>query len=156
MSKLQRFGISMPDDLLGRFDEIIEQQGYANRSEAIRDIIRDYLIQRYSEQPAGHIVGTITIIYDHHTRGLESRLVHIQHQDIESIRCSTHVHLDDDNCIEVLVVQGEAEAVRKIADNIISTRGVKHGRLTCTSVEAISGDQPGHDHPHDHEHEAPR
>lgn len=154
MSELQRFGISMPDDLLQRFDEVIGQQGYANRSEAIRDIVRDYLIQRHSEQPGGEIVGTITIIYDHHTRGLESRLVQIQHEDVDAIRCSTHVHLDDDNCIEVLVVRGRAEAVRMIADSIISTRGVKHGRLTCTSVEAISTGEPGHahDHPHAHDH----
>jgi CopG family nickel-responsive transcriptional regulator len=154
MSQLQRFGISMPDDLLGRFDRIINEQGYANRSEAIRDIVRDYLIQRHSEQPSGEVVGTITIIYDHHTRGLESKLVEIQHEDVHAIRCSTHVHLDDDNCIEVMVVRGRAETVRAIADSIISTRGVKHGRLTCTSVEAISaGESHDHDHDHDHDHQ---
>ncbi len=152
MSQLQRFGISMPHDLLEQFDEAIDEQGYANRSEAIRDIVRNYLIQRHTKRSDAEVVGTVTLIYDHHTRGLESRLIDIQHEDVDAIRCSTHVHLDDDNCIEVLVMRGQADNVRKIADSLISTRGVKHGHLTCTSVEAIAESKHGHDHPHEHDH----
>ncbi|MFP3904790.1 MAG: nickel-responsive transcriptional regulator NikR [Armatimonadota bacterium] len=152
MSELQRFGISMSRDLLQQFDEAIHTQGYANRSEAIRDIVRNYLIERHTKQSDAEVVGTVTLIYDHHTRGLESRLIDIQHEDVDAIRCSTHVHLDDDNCIEVLVVRGRAQNVREIADSLISTRGVKHGHLTCTSVEAIGKSTHSHDHPHDHDH----
>ncbi|MFO7947825.1 MAG: nickel-responsive transcriptional regulator NikR [Armatimonadota bacterium] len=152
MSELQRFGISMSHELLQQFDEAIDEQGYANRSEAIRDIVRNYLIQRHTKHSDAEVVGTVTLIYDHHTRGLESRLIDIQHEDVDAIRCSTHVHLDDDNCIEVLVMRGQADNVRKIADSLISTRGVKHGHLTCTSVEAIAEGKHGHDHPHDHDH----
>ncbi len=136
MSKTQRFGISMPSDLLEAFDELIAEQGYPNRSEAIRDIVRNYLIEREWEAPEGEVVGTITIVYDHHTRGLESRLIQFQHdhEHIGHICCTTHVHLDHDNCVEVMVVQGKAEDVRRLADSIISTRGVKHGQLACTGV----------------------
>ncbi len=147
MSQLQRFGISMPDDLLTVFDRVIAEQGYANRSEAIRDIVRDYLVEREWESPEGDVVGTITIVYDHHTRGLESNLVDMQHQHLTHIRCTTHVHLDDDNCVEIMVVQGNAQDVRRLADRIISTRGVKHGQLTCTGITPIK-----HDHHHPHEH----
>ncbi len=139
MSNTQRFGISMPADLLQAFDELIAKQGYANRSEAIRHIVRDFLIQRQWMMPEGHVVGTITIVYDHHVRGLQSRLIDLQHQHehIGHISCTTHVHLDHENCVEVMVVEGTAEEVRQLADTIISARGVKHGQLSCTGVTPL-------------------
>jgi CopG family nickel-responsive transcriptional regulator len=152
MDEVQRFGISMPKKLLEAFDGLIAQQGYDNRSEAIRDMVRDCLLQRQWELPDGEVVGTLTIVYDHHTRGIEARLVDIQHDYGGQIRCTTHVHLDYDNCIEVMVVQGQSDEVRRLADTIISLRGVKHGQLTCTGIVALIGQQSEHTHHHDHDH----
>jgi len=151
VSTIQRFGISMPDDLLSQFDEVIAAQGYANRSEAIRDIVRDHLVRREWDNPSGQVLGSIMIVYDHHTRGLESKLVDLQHTHLATIRCTTHVHLDHDNCVEVMVVEGDAEAVRRLADQIISVRGVKHGQLTCTAIAPLAREH--HEHPHDHHHQ---
>lgn len=152
VSTIQRFGISMPDDLLAQFDEVIAAQGYANRSEAIRDIVRDHLVRREWDKPTGKVLGSIMIVYDHHTRGLESRLVDLQHSHLASIRCTTHVHLDHDNCVEVMVVEGDADEVRRLADQIISVRGVKHGQLTCTAIAPLAGTPHEHAHEHGHGH----
>ncbi len=151
MSKLQRFGISMPDALLNAFDAVITEKGYANRSEAIRDIVRDYLVEREWEAPDAQVVGTITIVYDHHVQGLESRLIGLQHDHshIGIVQCTTHVHLDEENCVEVMVVRGTAATVRRLADSIISARGVKHGELTCTGAALLHhGTQSDHHHHH--------
>ena len=142
----------MPEDLLAQFDAVIAAQGYANRSEAIRDIVRDHLVRREWEKAEGQVLGSIMIVYDHHTRGLESRLIDLQHSHLASIRCTTHVHLDHDNCVEVMVVEGDADAVRRLADQIISVRGVKHGRLTCTAIQPLSTDCRDHTHGHSHDH----
>ena len=152
MSNIQRFGISMPQDLLEAFDEVIADQGYANRSEAIRDIVRNHLVDRQWQDPHATVVGTITIVYDHSARGLEARLVDIQHDHhhLHHICCTTHVHLDEDNCIEVMVVRGEAEDVRKLADSIITARGVKHGSLTCTGLTPAKHHHHAADHHHPH------
>jgi CopG family transcriptional regulator, nickel-responsive regulator len=152
MSKIQRFGISMPQDLLQAFDEEIANQGYANRSEAIRDIVRNHLVDRQWQDPQATVVGTITIVYDHSIRGLEERLVDIQHDDryLHHISCTTHVHLDRDNCVEVMVVRGRAGDVRGLADSIISARGVKHGSLTCTGITPIKEHHHDADHQHSH------
>ncbi len=152
MSKIQRFGISMPQDLLQAFDEEIANQGYANRSEAIRDIVRSHLVDRQWQDPQATVVGTITIVYDHSTRGLEAHLVDIQHDHshLHHICCTTHVHLDHDNCVEVMVVRGRAGDVRGLADSIISARGVKHGSLTCTGITPIKEHYHDADHQHSH------
>lgn len=134
MSDLERFGVSMPADLLAQFDQAIEAAGYANRSEAMRDLARKYLIARRWAQGEGEVVGTITLIYDHHVPDLGSRLTQMQHDAAATVVCATHVHLDHHNCAEVIVVRGEAAEVRELADRMIATRGVKHGELTCTSA----------------------
>jgi len=135
MSSLERFGVSMPHDLLREFDEAIAEAGYPNRSEAVRDVVRDYLTAKRWQVPDGEVVGTLTLVYDHHTRELEPKLTDLQHDHTANVVCSTHVHLDHHNCIEVIVVKGQAEEVRRIADHLISTRGVKHGHLTCTAAQ---------------------
>ena len=135
MSSLERFGVSMPHDLLREFDEAIAEAGYPNRSEAVRDVVRDYLTAKRWQVPDGEVVGTLTLVYDHHTRELEPKLTDLQHEHTANVVCSTHVHLDHHNCIEVIVVKGQAEEVRRIADHLISTRGVKHGHLTCTAAQ---------------------
>jgi len=126
--------VSMPASLLERFDEAIRVAGYGNRSEAIRDMVRDYLVRQQWEAPEGEVVGTITVLYDHHTRELERTLTDMQHDHCDAILCSTHVHLDEHHCLEAIVVRGTAAEVRSIADQLLSTRGVKHGGLTATAT----------------------
>ena len=135
MSDLERFGVSMPHELLKSFDKAIEEAGYPNRSEAVRDIVRDYLTAKLWQVPDGEVLGTVTLVYDHHTRDLERGLTDVQHDHTDSVICTTHVHLDHHNCIEVIVLKGHAEEVRHLADELISTRGVKHGQLACTAVQ---------------------
>jgi len=133
MSDLYRFGISIDTRLIERFDVAIERQGYTNRSEAIRDLIRDFLVRE--EWGANEeIVGTITIVYDHHVREISSRLIELQHTEAESILSNLHVHLDHDNCLEVIAVRGRASKVQSLADAVIGTRGVKHGKLAATTT----------------------
>jgi len=135
MSELERFGVSMEADLLAAFDQRIGQAGYKNRSEAIRDIVRDYLVEQQIQRPTAHVIGTLTLMYDHHARQLEKRLTEFQHDHHDAIRCSTHVHLDAHNCVEVIVLAGASSLVRQIAENLISTRGVKHGKLVMTAPQ---------------------
>lgn len=135
MSDLERFGVSMPADLLDEFDRAIEDAGYANRSEAMRDLARKYLTERRWALAEGEVVGTITLIYDHHVPDLGGRLTQMQHDAAATVICTTHVHLDHHNCAEVILVRGEAAEVRGLADRLIATRGVKHGELTCTAAQ---------------------
>lgn len=134
MSELARIGVAIDSLLLQKFDELIEGRGYTNRSEAFRDLIRDELVQKSWESPDADVVGTVTLVYDHHVRMLSEKLTSMQHDHHKNILSTLHVHLDHDNCLEVLVVKGKARNVQKIADALISTRGVKHGRLTLTTT----------------------
>ena len=136
MSGLSRIGVAIDSDLLEKFDELIGQRGYTNRSEAFRDLIRDELVEKTWESPESHVVGTVTLVYDHHVRLLNEKLTGIQHDYHHAILSTLHVHLDHDNCLEVLVVRGRSSIVRKVADVLISTKGVKHGRLTITTTGA--------------------
>ena len=136
MSGLSRIGVAIDTELLDKFDELIGQRGYTNRSEAFRDLIRDELVEKTWESPESQVVGTVTLVYDHHVRMLNEKLTSIQHDYHHSILSTLHVHLDHDNCLEVLVVKGRAGVVRKVADILISTKGVKHGRLTITASGA--------------------
>jgi len=136
MSELSRIGVAIDSDLLDQFDQLIAKRGYTNRSEAFRDLIRDELVQKSWESPESNVVGTVTLVYDHHVRMLNEKLTDMQHEFHRSILSTLHVHLDHDNCLEVLVMRGKAAAVQKIADSLISTKGVKHGRLTLTTSGA--------------------
>ena len=133
MSTVTRFGISMDSRLLERFDAYIANHGYTNRSEAVRDLVRDRLVQEEWKRDDVETVGTITIIYDHHKRELQERLTKHQHDHHDAVISMMHVHLDHHNCLEVLAVRGQARDVRKIADDLISTKGVKHGKLVMTT-----------------------
>ena len=134
MDNTTRFGVSMDSKLLKSFDMHIEEKGYANRSEAIRDMIRNSLVEKEWKSGNRETVGTITMIYNHHTRELSDILTNIQHQYHTSIVSALHVHLDHHNCLEVLVVKGMAKKIKTIADKLIGTRGVKHGKLTTTTI----------------------
>jgi CopG family nickel-responsive transcriptional regulator len=136
MSSLSRIGVAIDSDLLSQFDALIQQRGYSNRSEAFRDLIRDELVEKTWESPDSSVVGTVTLVYDHHVRLLNEKLTGIQHDHHHSVLSTLHVHLDHDNCLEVLVVRGKSAAVRMLADTLISTKGVKHGRLTITTSGA--------------------
>jgi len=134
MSELSRIGVAIDADLLERFDALIAERGYTNRSEAFRDMIRDELVEAVWQKPDSQVVGTVTLVYDHHVRMLNEKLTDMQHNHFQQILSTLHVHLDHDNCLEVLVVKGKARQVKKIAEALISTKGVKHGRLTITST----------------------
>jgi len=134
MTYVERFGVSMESDLLKQFDDLREARGYQSRSEAIRDLIRAQLVDREWSNPRSEVIGTISIVYEHHEHELSNTLAELQHRHHESIICSTHVHLDPHNCLEVVIVRGASETVRRIADSLISTRGVKHGGLVSTTT----------------------
>ncbi len=124
----------MPAQLADAFDDLIERKGYTNRSEAIRDVIRRYLVEEEWTTQDAEVVGTVTLIYDHHTHDLGEALTEIQHQRHDCVLCSQHVHLDAHNCLETIVMRGKSSDVRALADGLIGTRGVKHGRLVCTTT----------------------
>jgi CopG family nickel-responsive transcriptional regulator len=136
MSALSRIGVAIDTDLLEKFDRLISRRGYTNRSEAFRDLIRDELVEQTWESPESQVVGTVTLVYDHHVRLLGDKLTDIQHGFHRSILSTLHVHLDHDLCLEVIVIRGKSAEVRKLADTLISTKGVKHGRLTLTTSGA--------------------
>jgi len=133
MSKLFRFGISLEKDLLDKFDRLIREKNYTNRSEAFRDLIREDLVKAEWEKNK-EIVGAITLIYDHHKRELVNKLMDIQHDFGDSIISSQHIHLDHNNCLEIIAVKGSSKEAQKLADNLKSVKGVKHGTLSLSTT----------------------
>lgn len=133
MGELTRTGVAIDSDLLTRFDRLIKRQGYTNRSEALRDMIRDRLIAEVVQDPEALVVGTVTLIYDHRSRLLPEKLTDLQHSHHDLIISTTHVHLDHDTCLEVIVVRGASRKVQKLSDLLIGTKGVQHGRLVMSS-----------------------
>ncbi|MFQ6096481.1 MAG: nickel-responsive transcriptional regulator NikR [Armatimonadota bacterium] len=134
MPAVRRFGVSMSSDLLRAFDRLIKRKGYKNRSEAIRDIVRDLLVRNEWEESDQEVMGAVTLLYDHETGHVPETLTDLQHRQHDAIVCSTHVHMDQHNCLETIVVRGTSRVVRTIADQLLSTRGVKHGGLVSTST----------------------
>jgi CopG family nickel-responsive transcriptional regulator len=133
MTSLVRFGVSVEQELLTQFDNVIARKGYTNRSEAIRDLIRDHLVgQEWDENK--ETVGTVTFVYDHHVRDLTHRLTALQHDYQHLIQSGMHVHLDHDHCLEVLVLRGKGSDIQRLSDALVSTKGVKHGKLTMTTT----------------------
>ena len=133
MDKITRFGVSIEPDLLKKFDSLIESEGYMNRSEAIRDLIRNALITRKKHDPQSNAIGTLTMIYDHHTGNITKKLLKIQHDHTPEILTTTHIHIDHDNCLEVLILKGKAKKIQHLADTIKSLKGIKHGELIMTT-----------------------
>jgi len=133
-STLQRLSISMDADLLARLDSLVRVRGFASRSQAVADMVRTHLVEHYGRSGSHEIAGTITLVYDHHRRNIQRLLTTIQHDHPGSIVAALHVHLDHHNCMEVLAIRGLSGAARKLADRLIATRGVKHGRLTLTTT----------------------
>lgn len=134
--ELVRFSIAMPADLLDAFDGQIARRGEgANRSEAIRDLIRSSLVEEELRTPEAQVIGSLTMIYDHHTGELTRRLDEIQHDYTPEIVSTMHVHLDHHNCLEILALRGKGERVYELADKLLGLRGVKHGELTCAATD---------------------
>ena len=129
-----RFSVSLPGKLLEQLDDMTSEKGYDNRSLAIADMIRAHLVEHRQNTGNEEIAGTITLVYDHHKQHVQAALTDIQHDHHEVIISTVHVHLDHHNCLEVLVVRGKAVLVKKIADELIAAKGVKHGKLTVTST----------------------
>ena len=133
MSELSRIGVAIASDLLAKFDSLIEKRGYTNRSEAFRDLIRAELVRETSNQPAGRVVGSLTVVYDHHVRLLEEKLTELQHTHRRLIVSLMHVHLDHDNCLELIALRGPSAEVRRLADTLAAIKGVKHAQLAITA-----------------------
>jgi len=134
MNNVIRFGVSIDDKLLKKFDSVIEEKGYVNRSEAIRDLIRDLLVREETASPETEVIGTLTLIYSHHESEISEKLNDIQHSYHGNIISTVHVHLDEHNCLEVLLLRGVAKTVQTIADHLLSVKNVRHGKLTVTST----------------------
>jgi CopG family transcriptional regulator, nickel-responsive regulator len=142
MAELSRIGVSIDSELLERFDSYIGRKGYENRSEAFRDLIRDRLVE--SAVVAGNVVGTVTLIYDHHTRLLPEKLTDLQHEYHDVVISTLHAHLDHERCLEVVILRGKSKRVQQLADRLISIKGVQHGRLVMSAPEVV----PRHRHKH--------
>jgi len=136
MAKLMRFGVSMEEELLARFDDWVGRHDWANRSEAIRDLVRDRLVEEEWLSGSQPVVASLTFVYDHHVSDLQDRLTRLQHRHHGLVQSALHVHLDHDNCMEVLVLRGPAGDIQALADRILGSRGVKHGRLVRSAVGA--------------------
>src|ERR1700689_931024 len=130
MGELARIGVAIDSLLLQKFDELIGQRGYTNRSEAFRDLIRNELVQEVWKSSNAEVFGTVTLVYDHHSRLLVDKLTELQHQYHSAVLSALHVHLDHDNCLEVILVKGKAGLVEKLSNALIAIKGVKHGRFT--------------------------
>jgi CopG family nickel-responsive transcriptional regulator len=129
-----RFTVSLPPQLLRDLDQMTRERGYANRSLAVADLIRAGLVEHRQQYGSAEIAGTITLVYDHHRQHVQAALTEIQHDHHQVIVSTLHVHLDHDNCLEVLAVRGNAGVIKRIADELIAAKGVKHGKLTVTST----------------------
>ena len=133
MEKLARFGVSIPKELLAKFDRIIAEKRYANRSEAIRDLMREYAVEHEWEK-GGDVVGTVTLVFNHEASSVKDQFLRLQHDKHNIILSSMHLHLDRENCLEVIVLKGKTSDVRAFAERIIATKGVKHGKLVTTTT----------------------
>lgn len=149
MSELSRFGVSAEEELLQNFDRLINSQGYGNRSEALRDLMRDALVKSKLEDApdAGEVLGSLTLVYDHHASDLSDKMNALQHEFFNFIVSVLHVHISHDDCMEVIVLRGEIRQVRMLADSLLSLKGVKHGKLFITlPAREIAGHKHAHKH----------
>ncbi len=133
MKRLKRFGVSMEETLLAKFDRLITQRGYTNRSEAFRDLVREQLVEEDLQSVSGEVFGALVFVYDHHRRELDRKLADLQHDHYQTIISTAHVHVSHDQCLEVILMRGAAVTIQEIANRILSTKGVQHGKLTLTS-----------------------
>ena len=131
--KLVRYGISLPENLSERFDKLLRRKQYNNRSEAIRDLIRNSLIEEEIEEGVS-VIGVLNLLYNHHKRELQDKLTILQHDNHEKIISTTHVHLDHDNCLEVILLNGISNEIKGLAEKMIAVKGIHHGKFFLTSA----------------------
>jgi len=144
VSELVRFGVSMEADLLGKFDSLARRKGAANRSEALRDLVRDALVDEEWQQGRGEAMAAVVIVYDHHARDLNARLNSIQHEHPEAVVSALHIHVDKHRCMEIIVLRGERRLLRELSYRVMGTRGVIHGKLVpSTTGEELTTDKHG-------------
>jgi CopG family transcriptional regulator, nickel-responsive regulator len=153
---LVRFSVAIGGELLRRFDKYRELHRYPNRSEAVRGLMRDALIEETIARDDSEAMGVVTLIYDHHVSRIGRRLTDLQHHHLDRVVTTTHVHLDEKRCLEVILLRGPALEIRHLADDLIGTKGVETGRLVLAAAESVgdrNGDGPSHHHhPHGHHH----
>lgn len=151
-SDLTRISITMPEELLATLDDYASRRGILkNRSEVVRDLVREALVKEKTEEPDTFIFATLTMVFDHHTNDLRDKLDDIQHAHFDEIISSMHVHVDEHNCLETIVMKGRSSVLRGIADSLLGTKGVLNGDLIVTVV----GDARSHPHEHSHSHAHP-
>jgi CopG family transcriptional regulator, nickel-responsive regulator len=148
---LVRFSVAIGGELLQKFDRYRETHRYPNRSEAVRGLMRAALIEEVVTSEEGDAMGVVTLVYDHHAGRVSERLTELQHRHLNRVVTTTHIHLDANRCLEVVLLRGSAKLVRELADGLIGTKGVETGRLVLTSAEPIP-DRAAHEHPHGHDH----
>jgi len=154
---MERVTISLDEDLLEQFDGYLERKGYANRSEAIRDLLRERLeAHRLATDERAHVVGCLSYVFNHHQRDLARRLTKAQHEHHDLVLSTLHVHLDHENCLEAAILQGHAADVRKFADATIAETGVRHGHLHLVPAELVNGTHRHGDHAVSHTHIHPK
>lgn len=134
MQKLVRFGVAMDTQLLDQFDHLIKVSGYRNRSEAFRDLVRERLVRQEWDLMGCDQLGTLTLIYNHHTPNLSERINTIQHRHHPLVISTMHIHLENDYCLEVMAVRGQSAEIRKFSDYLLSLKGVIHGQLVMTAT----------------------
>ncbi|CAN5347150.1 nickel-responsive transcriptional regulator NikR [soil metagenome] len=156
MSEVLRFGVSIESDLLESFDQLVARQGYATRSESLRDLIRDALVRSRLEgqDAAGEVLGTLTLVYDHHAHELMDQMAELQHQHHGLVVSVLHVHINHDDCMEVIVLRGRTGEVRTLADGLLSLKGVKHGKLFVTLAARHITEHTASRRAHTHAHAA--
>jgi len=134
LKKAVRFSVSINPELLKSFDEVIVEKGYRTRSKAIRDLIRSFIVEREWERAEGEVMGSLTILYDHEVKGIVERLIDIQHKWFRNVISTMHIHIDEHNCMEILALRGLPNEIIEISNELISCKGVKHGRLVMSST----------------------
>jgi len=136
MEQVERIGVSLDKKLLSQFDKLIAKQGYQSRSEAIRDMIRQQLSGERLSNPKARAVAAVCLVYDHHSTKLMEKLTDLQHSHLLQTISSIHIHLDEHNCLEIIVLRGRVGEINKMAENIVSLKGVKLGRINFVTMEA--------------------
>jgi CopG family nickel-responsive transcriptional regulator len=150
---LKRFGVSMEEELLAEFDKLIERKGYATRSEALRDLARGALAEEILADESAEAVATVSLVYNHHVPNLSGKLTEAQHRALDLIASTLHVHLDEEQCLETLILRGPYGRVRELADKLISVKGVKYGKFVTTTGTSKTKDRRVHQHGHSHRHD---
>jgi len=151
---LIRFSVAIGGELLQRFDRYREEHQYPNRSEAVRGLMRAALIEEALQDEDAETVGVVTLIYDHHSSRISDRLTELQHEHLDRVVTSTHMHLDSARCLEVILLRGPTRLVRELANGLIGTKGIENGRLVLAAAHPVADGSHGkHVHGHDHEHE---